>query len=74
MKESETPQCDLLKETTSNLSDWMELASRLEKERQNFHCALVGILSQTGGGNPSHIGQDRAFSIAREALSNEKKH
>lgn len=31
--------------------------------------ALKEILAETNGSNPSHIGQDRAFTIARAAIA-----
>lgn len=34
--------------------------------------ALESILSETDGRNASHIGQDRAFSIARAAIAKAK--
>lgn len=42
-------------------------AKKLERERNRAIEALRDILAQTDGRNPSHIGQDRAFAIAKEA-------
>jgi hypothetical protein len=42
--------------------------SALEAERDEFKYAVIEIFSQTGGNNPSHIGQDRAFAVARNVL------
>ena len=37
---SDTPECDLLEETTLNPADWMDLARRLERERNEMLAAL----------------------------------
>jgi hypothetical protein len=42
--------------------------SALAAERDEFKYAVIEIFSQTGGNNPSHIGQDRAFAVARNVL------
>lgn len=35
---------------------------------QELLSALEEIMTETDGRNPSHVGQDRAFSIARAAI------
>ena len=37
---SDTPECDTLEVTTLNPADWMDLARRLERERDEMLAAL----------------------------------
>jgi hypothetical protein len=47
-----------------------EQRQELDRENARLREALAEIKAQTDGRNSSHIGQDRAFSIARNILSN----
>lgn len=50
------------------LREWFAVASEAEQEIAKLITALESIKEETDGRNASHIGQDRAYCIAKEVL------